>query len=386
MGGAPPISLRVLATTEGVHVGLHPGWFRNGFYGEARQALEGMSPAGFEFRPVWWGSSIEASAVVSADSAHEWLLSKPVAPEDWSTGRLVDVVEQVASTLQPLVDALVDLAAGPPPPPESGMADADAVIGELVATFLREEGYPADADEQQKARRERMAAQLAHEELLVGDLIDIRRIWNTRDYGGPGPQANLNATIRDAEPKEHRDILVKLDELLWGPGEEEERINRALDSDDLGVSGLGEAVIMKLLAIVRPERFIPVFPYGGKWGKKHHLELLGIALPDPTLARGEIQVRANDLLHNALQPHLGADAWGMSRFLYWLDGYRLRTVERKDDAGELEVALIGLAAELLVRPDFLKEVVELLRDKGQVIFYGPPGTGKTYLPASWPTS
>jgi MoxR-like ATPase len=28
---------------------------------------------------------------------------------------------------------------------------------------------------------------------------------------------------------------------------------------------------------------------------------------------------------------------------------------------------------------FLDEVVQLLRDKGQIIFYGPPGTGKTYV-------
>ena len=38
-----------------------------------------------------------------------------------------------------------------------------------------------------------------------------------------------------------------------------------------------------------------------------------------------------------------------------------------------------LADELLVDEEFLDDIVELLRDKGQVILYGPPGTGKTYL-------
>jgi 5-methylcytosine-specific restriction protein B len=38
-----------------------------------------------------------------------------------------------------------------------------------------------------------------------------------------------------------------------------------------------------------------------------------------------------------------------------------------------------LANELLLEKLFLKRVVELLRDKGQVIFYGPPGTGKTFV-------
>ena len=37
-----------------------------------------------------------------------------------------------------------------------------------------------------------------------------------------------------------------------------------------------------------------------------------------------------------------------------------------------------LADELLIAPDFLHRVRDLLRDKRQVIFQGPPGTGKTY--------
>ena len=41
--------------------------------------------------------------------------------------------------------------------------------------------------------------------------------------------------------------------------------------------------------------------------------------------------------------------------------------------------LAELADELLVDVEFLKDIVELLKDKGQVILYGPPGTGKTYL-------
>ena len=381
IGGSPPVSLRVWAAAQGVFVGLHPGWFRNGWYSESRQAMEGKAPSGYEFRPVYGSERVRADEVVAiADHPGEWLLGSVVEPDVWSTERLIDVVEEAATALRPLVDALVLLATGPSDAPaaETVVSGTDP-IADLVATFLAEEGYPTDFDEQQRLRREEMAAQLAHEELLAGDLIDIRWIWNTQVYGGPGPQANLNATIRDAEPQEQREILMKLDQLLWGPGEDEERINRALDPNDLGVRGLGEAVIMKLLAIVRPDRFIPVFPYGGKSGKKHHLGLLGLQPPDPTLSRGEVQVRANDVLRSALEPHLGRDPWAMNRFLYWLSLYKVRTVEGRDDAEELGVALNSLATELLVAPEFLQEVVALLRDKGQVVFYGPPGTGKTFL-------
>ncbi|MGW2487867.1 AAA family ATPase [Streptomyces sp. NPDC001606] len=39
----------------------------------------------------------------------------------------------------------------------------------------------------------------------------------------------------------------------------------------------------------------------------------------------------------------------------------------------------ALAEKLLVTPEWLEEVRELLADRKQLIFYGPPGTGKTYL-------
>lgn len=41
--------------------------------------------------------------------------------------------------------------------------------------------------------------------------------------------------------------------------------------------------------------------------------------------------------------------------------------------------LSDLAFDLYMDEPFLDEVVQLLRDKGQVIFFGPPGTGKTFV-------
>ena len=48
---------------------------------------------------------------------------------------------------------------------------------------------------------------------------------------------------------------------------------------------------------------------------------------------------------------------------------------------ELELAgrLDQAAEELFCEPSYLEELVDLLKDKGQIILYGPPGTGKTYL-------
>lgn len=45
-----------------------------------------------------------------------------------------------------------------------------------------------------------------------------------------------------------------------------------------------------------------------------------------------------------------------------------------------EIDRVGkVAQELLLPEEFLREIEELLLDKGQVVFYGPPGTGKTYV-------
>src|SRR5690606_37343705 len=41
--------------------------------------------------------------------------------------------------------------------------------------------------------------------------------------------------------------------------------------------------------------------------------------------------------------------------------------------------LVSLAEELLIDHAALKQIADMLRSKGQIVFYGPPGTGKTYV-------
>jgi 5-methylcytosine-specific restriction protein B len=67
----------------------------------------------------------------------------------------------------------------------------------------------------------------------------------------------------------------------------------------------------------------------------------------------------------------------MSQFLYWYAAREEKQpfVEAAAETDPLE----DLAEELLLDRAFLEDLVELLKDRGQIILYGPPGTGKTYI-------
>jgi 5-methylcytosine-specific restriction protein B len=57
--------------------------------------------------------------------------------------------------------------------------------------------------------------------------------------------------------------------------------------------------------------------------------------------------------------------------------YRLGPALRQEDNSADELA--RLSTELYLPPEYLRETIDLLSRKRQLIFYGPPGTGKTYM-------
>lgn len=381
VAGGPGVM--VWADAWGIGLGVTPGFARSGWWSEIPALIESKVPGTARVMRIGRtsGSSVPTPArrlFPEEDGRGTdcligwWYPGTEVLDDPAFAERCVEA----ASTLQPVLDALLIASQGPggggAPP-----IDEDDPLVALKERFISERAYPTAKDQEQHADREMLAAALAPDELLVGDLTELRSIINTGRYGRPGPMAELNRTLRDADPAGLERVLESLSYLCWGDGDVIGRIDAVLDPEDRGFRGLGESVIMKLLAITAPERFLPVFPYTGDMGKARMLKLLELDPPDTSLSRGARQVAANDRLRERLDPLFPGDPWGQAQFLYWLNATDLTNAGSGEGAkvDELE----ALADRLLVSKSFLEDIKALLEDKRQVVLYGPPGTGKTYL-------
>lgn len=372
-GGMSSPGLRLWTTRSGVALGLYGGW--NGSEEENASRVQSITPllpdgvTYFQLRPHLTGDRL---APVDEYPGGEVFVGRW-----WAWDHLPDhlsVPESVLDVVAELSPALRALAHPPAQPADhnvlGGTGDLD--LAALVTTFRAQRPYPNDKDSWHKDERRAFAEALTAENLLTFDLDAFRRLINGPRYGGPGPQSILNSSLSSMDSIAQDGFAANLRAFLWGDGSDAARIDRALDWNDLGVKGLGESVLLKMLAITQPERFLPVFPLGGPKGKLAMLKRLGLPMPDSTLTRGEQHIVANDSLRAVTERHLPGDAWGQGQLLYWLLDYEA------DEASE-EDRFPGLAEALRMPEAFLSEIRHLLLSKGQVIFYGPPGTGKTFV-------
>lgn len=377
------VSFRIWVTRAGVLVGIHPGWARTGWYPEAAAVIAGKVPEGYETHEASEDGPGNLKPRSKASPQGEFLVGR-FYPGDTALDRqdLGEEIIGIAADLQPLVDELLAAAkassgsddAKADPGPQGPPADATE-LGELVDEFKRTRGYPITKDDQSKVQRVQWAERLTADELQIADLAVIRQVINSGKYGGPGPQSALNATLGSLDAAGVEDFFSSLSELIWGAEDLAARIDRALDPATR-YKGLGESVIMKLLAVTHPERIVPVFPYNGDMGKAKLMQLIGLTPPLSLATRGQKQVASNDAIREVLEPHFPRDTWGQGQFLYWL-----RTRPEPDvQGGAADTDAVGaLASELHLPSETLEDWLSLLDEKRQVIFYGPPGTGKTYV-------
>ena len=251
----------------------------------------------------------------------------------------------------------------------------------LIGLWREEASYPTDRDETKKAQREELSAVLTEENLerVIADpgefgVLKIGQLASTA-YGGPGNQATAQKHINEGSEAKLR-VAEALRHLLFDDGEIAARLDDVLLKEEWHPTGFGEGLATKALAVVYPDRWLPLYQYGGPKGKLHLMESheLGIEAPADLeeWSLGRRVEWTNDCLRELLEPHLPNDPWGQMVFLYWLR-------ERQASSVDADGSLAGLAEELLVETDWLEKIVGLLEEKRQVIFQGPPGTGKTYV-------
>lgn len=362
--GTYGLGVRVWLNSGGVALGLRP--YPDAEVGATERALEAIQDhelAGYEVLAVGASTTGRNVGFVGGGTS-EVFYARWIEREKLESLDLAAEVLQAARDLAPLI---ADLNGDAP------LDDKDDALADLVAEFKKATGFPTPSYEQDIADRREFAKLLDPEELAIVDRAALRRIWTSRRYGNAGGMSALNTTLRDADDAEYHRIVKTFKYVCWGDEPLASRIDRVLDDESLRVRGFGESVVMKMLAITQPERFITVYPYTGPKGKLKMLKRLGIPQPEAT-SRGELQVASNDALRACLDRYFPGDPLGMGKFLYWF--------AERDETAEIEQVanpLDELAEDLLVDRSFLDDIVALLEDKKQVVFYGPPGTGTTYF-------
>jgi hypothetical protein len=204
----------------------------------------------------------------------------------------------------------------------SGSPDALAV---LVERFRREKRYPRRVDVEALAARRDLLRTLSPAALdaaiadpRVVHVQEFRRIASNA-YGGPGNQIQINVYLRGG-PGAVPALARTIRHLLYGPSSEVGRLDDVLEVSAWKVRGFGEALAVKCLAIVYPDRWLPLFLYPGKNGKQAMMRLSELPvdpLPEHGKSRAELAIESNNALRTILLPYFRDDAWGPVQFLWW---------------------------------------------------------------------
>ena len=266
-----------------------------------------------------------------------------------------------------------------------GDGDKASDLSSLVARFRDESGYPTAAHEEQRQLQAEWAEKLAPENIANLSRLDLTAVashgtWYAGTYVYPHARGVMK-WIRALDGGEYAGMLDHIRYLCWSDDEPWRRYDQLTDAAAAGRPLVWRhSTTGRLLAIAHPQDFLAIGVQGGEWGRAAMLRRLGLPKPAGS-SYGQKVMDADRRLREHLEPHFDDDTLEMGAFLRWLlvqeplvPPVALIT-QHSIDPGELE----ELADELLVDVEFLEDIVELLKDKGQVILYGPPGTGKTYL-------
>ncbi len=165
---------------------------------------------------------------------------------------------------------------------------------------------------------------LAPEQLTL-DTAGNLYLLATDTYGDPGPQTSFKTMLQERDDIET--LTSSLRGLLYGEGEVEDRLDeRIADNGRRRIKGVRETIMVKALAVIYPQRWVPWFLVEGephksglKRGKLTFLRLLAVNPPSGRLTRGQLAAATSDLLRNTLlQAGFPDEPWKMQDFTWWL--------------------------------------------------------------------
>jgi hypothetical protein len=209
----------------------------------------------------------------------------------------------------------------------SGVREPD--IPQLIREYRTE--YPNGILQARQLYRLPVLARGLAPECLTPDTADDLYLLATDTYGDPGAQTRFKTMLH---AREDREILsAALRRILYGPGEVEDRLDEYISNDGARrIKGVRESIMVKALAVVYPQRWVPWFLVKGephennlRKGKLTYLRLLGINPPPGSLTRGQMAAATNDLLKNSLlRAGFPDKPWEMQDFTWWLRERHLR--------------------------------------------------------------
>ena len=196
-------------------------------------------------------------------------------------------------------------------------------VAGLVAEF-RQAPFAPDPD--LAGYRERYAALFTPEGLRSATADQLLHFVNSTTVADPGNVSGFNRAWKTAGPdRAAPQVRASIDYLLYGPDSVrlEDRLTHLVDGTKkgLGFPSFKEALLIKVLCVVQPERFLPVVRYTASAGGKKELaaRVFDLELPPvekSTWTIGRLAVWSNDLLHSLLADEL-TDPQDAGRFLVW---------------------------------------------------------------------
>ena len=178
-------------------------------------------------------------------------------------------------------------------------------LAELVDQFRAEAGYPGGIRPRRDAERAELALALSRDGFDDPDVQLLRRLAGTA-YGRPGVQPGYYVLLRtDAGVAA---VAAMFRYLLYGPGGVADRLDDCIHGEHR-LPRVGEAMMVKALAVSDPDRWFPNYVTTGKVGKLAVLGVLGEQLP-ADLTRGAVAVASNDRIRQLLDQHFPGDPGG----------------------------------------------------------------------------